>query len=295
MRDRPDVWEKALADFAATPNSTGLLWKVEKDGVPPSWLFGTMHVTDAALGPSAKKAFAESNTVVLESTEVLDPANRVKIGTELAGMTKLAEGTVFDTEFTSEEKEALGKLTAAHGVPYFAARRLKPWFLGTLLAVPPCVQAAMLQGNHPLDEQLYLDAVAGGKKVVGLESAAEQMAALRSLDTTTTPQMLLEYVRLGPEEIENWYATLAALYAEERPTLLVALMAHMPELQAQATVLAESDDALVTGRNLVMRDRLLPILEEGGAFVAVGALHLSGAKGLVELLRESGYTVTRAP
>ena len=51
---------------------------------------------------------------------------------------------------------------------------------------------------------------------------------------------------------------------------------------------------LIDERNLRMRDRLLPILEKGDAFVAVGAMHLSGETGLVELLRQSGYTVTRA-
>ncbi len=35
-----------------------------------------------------------------------------------------------------------------------------------------------------------------------------------------------------------------------------------------------------------------PLLEEGGLFIAVGALHLPGKKGLVALLREAGYTVT---
>jgi uncharacterized protein YbaP (TraB family) len=278
------------------PNGTGLLWKVAKADTAPSWLFGTMHVTDAsALGASGRSAFAEARTVVLESTEVLDPGRRAQLQTELLDMARLPEGTTFDADFTPGEKEELGQLTAAHGIPYFAARRLKPWFLATTLAVPPCEQIAMLRGGHPLDEQLYLDALASGKRVVGLESAAEQMNALRSLDQATTPQMLLEYVRLGETEVENWYATLAALYAEERPALLIAVMSHMPELQAQAQALAESDDALVTDRNLIMRDRLLPILQQGGAFVAVGALHLSGKDGLVELLREAGYGVARVP
>jgi uncharacterized protein YbaP (TraB family) len=41
-----------------------------------------------------------------------------------------------------------------------------------------------------------------------------------------------------------------------------------------------------------MRDAAGPLLDEGGVFIAVGALHLSGEKGLVALLREAGYTVT---
>ena len=52
----------------------------------------------------------------------------------------------------------------------------------------------------------------------------------------------------------------------------------------------ESDIAVK--RNYGMRDASLPLLEQGGAFIAVGALHLLGKEGLVELFRAAGYTVT---
>src|SRR4029078_782514 len=39
-----ESYKAALADFAAVPNSSGLLWKIEKGGVTPSWLFGTIHI-----------------------------------------------------------------------------------------------------------------------------------------------------------------------------------------------------------------------------------------------------------
>ena len=45
-------------------------------------------------------------------------------------------------------------------------------------------------------------------------------------------------------------------------------------------------------RNLGMRESAVAHLSEGGAFIAVGALHLPGRHGLVALLREAGYTVT---
>ncbi len=41
-----------------------------------------------------------------------------------------------------------------------------------------------------------------------------------------------------------------------------------------------------------MCDGALPHLDKGGAFIAVGALHLPGKTGLVSLLREAGYTLT---
>jgi uncharacterized protein YbaP (TraB family) len=45
-------------------------------------------------------------------------------------------------------------------------------------------------------------------------------------------------------------------------------------------------------RNATMLDRALPLIEGGNAFIAVGAAHLPGDQGLVELFRKSGYEVT---
>ena len=46
-------------------------------------------------------------------------------------------------------------------------------------------------------------------------------------------------------------------------------------------------------RNVTMVNRMAVRLAEGGAFIAVGALHLPGERGLVSLLTQAGYTVTR--
>ena len=51
--------------------------------------------------------------------------------------------------------------------------------------------------------------------------------------------------------------------------------------------------ALLQDRNATMAERAAPLLAAGGAFIAVGALHLSGKTGLVERFRADGYTVTR--
>ena len=71
---RPPI-EKIEAEAAATPNGKGLLWKLEKPGEKPSFLFGTMHMTDprvTTLPPAAQKAFDAAGTVIIETTDVLD-------------------------------------------------------------------------------------------------------------------------------------------------------------------------------------------------------------------------------
>ena len=121
------------------------------------------------------------------------------------------------------------------------------------------------------------------------------MAALASLEALIDAEALLQLIEFGPEVTEDWYATLIELYLQEKVSLLVPLLDRAPEFAAMAATMDETEDALVVVRNHRMHERLLPLLAAGNAFVGVGALHLSGEIGLVELLRGSGYTVTRVP
>src|SRR6202000_1651086 len=61
----PDVYSKVMAESSALPNTEAVLWKVEKSGIPPSYLFGTMHLSDpriAMLSPAVKDAIAHSKS-----------------------------------------------------------------------------------------------------------------------------------------------------------------------------------------------------------------------------------------
>ncbi|MGZ5915114.1 MAG: TraB/GumN family protein, partial [Hyphomicrobium sp.] len=77
------------------------------------------------------------------------------------------------------------------------------------------------------------------------------------------------------------------------------ISAAMPFQIALAKHVGIGDDAfagfqekLLTERNVKMRATAQPLLEQGGVFIAIGALHLPGKQGLIALLREAGYTVT---
>lgn len=294
-RDRPEIWEKTLADLENTPNSTGLFWKIEKDGTSPSWLLGTIHIPDpevTAFKPAIVGAFEQSDVLVLELEEEFGKG-KLALAQKLGPLAQLPNGQTFDSDFTQDQKDALGKMTAAVGMPYFVARKMKPWFLAITLSLPPCVQAAMLRGEQGVDEKLQRQALAAGKRLAGLETIDEQIAALASLEAMIDATTLLELVELGLDENADLFATQVQSYLQERPSLALFLTRNMPELRQSADAFRAVEGALLHDRNLRMHDRLLPILEDGGAFVGIGALHLQGDDGLVELLRASGYTVTR--
>jgi uncharacterized protein len=88
--------------------------------------------------------------------------------------------------------------------------------------------------------------------------------------------------------------TLVQLYLTRK------ISAALPFQIAIAKQVGIGDDAfagfqekLLIDRNAKMRTTAEPLLQDGGVFIAVGALHLPGKQGLVALLREAGYTVTK--
>ena len=260
------------------PNAHGLFWKIEKSGIAPSWLLGTMHIPDEVttnFRPAVIDAFERAGVVVLEIEDVSDEGKQA-LAEKVLAVAQLPEGESFDRTFTKEQTDTLGDMTAAIGMPYFAARRMQPWLLAISLAMPPCVHVAMLRGEEGVDEKLQRLAVEGGKRVVGLETVDEQVMALASLEEVVGPDELLELVSLGPGAIADLFATQVQSYIDEQPSLAVALMLNMPEFGSSAEVFRAVEGTLIRDRNLRMRDRLLPILEEGGVFVGVGALTSAG-------------------
>ena len=116
----------------AIPNAEGLLWKVERASSAPSWLFGTMHVPDPRVTslkePVVGGLRGPPRSWCWKSTEVTTDRDS-QLALDMLELAQLPEGETFDAEFTAAEKDALGKLTAARGIPYFAARKLKLWFV----------------------------------------------------------------------------------------------------------------------------------------------------------------------
>jgi len=78
--------------------------------------------------------------------------------------------------------------------------------------------------------------------------------------------------------------------------LIAGIASQMLPLAKRAGVKGDGYEGyqreLIENRNRRMRTKSLPLLINGNAFIAVGALHLIGPSGLVALYREAGYTVT---
>ncbi|EHK58558.1 TraB/GumN family protein [Allomesorhizobium alhagi] len=294
-RDDPALLARIRAEAAATPNGDSLLWKLEKAGQEPSFLFGTMHMTDprvTSLTPAAERAFDASRTVVIETTDVLDPAKMLAGMMKRPELTMFIDGTTLASHMSPEDAEAVEKALDERGIPPATVAKMKPWMLSAMLALPACELARKAAGAPVLDVKLAEDAKAAGKRLEGLETITDQLEAMASLPIEFHMQGLIDTLKLG-DKTDDVIETMIVLYQSGQTGMYWPLFrAVLPGSDEDEAGYAAFEETMVTARNRNMAEKAAPILDEGDAFIAVGALHLPGPNGLVELLRKEGYTVS---
>lgn len=297
----PLIAERAPAAFAAleaeaarTPFGHGALFRVAYPGAPPSFVFGTLHLSDPRAAPAsaASAALARSRTVLVETVEDgarlrrLPPARALALRAALrAGPGERARDLL--------DADALRRLAAlgrAAGFAPQAVADMKPAALALVLDLPPCARAA-----DYADAWIAAAARARGLTPVGLETLAEQIEALGPLDARTATALLeatLKQASAGEDIVE----TSLILYARGDLGALLAFMRMgepLPGVAGSGTP-PEFLDLLIDRRSARMAERAAPYLKAGGAFLAVGAAHLPGEKGLLRDLERRGFSVERA-
>ncbi|MCV9966057.1 TraB/GumN family protein [Pararhizobium sp. BT-229] len=294
-RSDPQALAVLRKQAAETPNGQGIFWKIERAGTEPSYLLGTMHITDPRVVITPEEAWApfdNADTVALEleSGEPMDIARALFSRPEL---TMFTDGTSMKTLLTAEELDRLEALLKQRGIPLFAVAKMKPWMLLMHISLPACEKKRAAAGLAPLDLSLMRIARDLDKTVVGLETAAEQMESLSAIDSAPLLRTVLQQMEAG-DKLDDMFATMTDMYLAGDTGMFVPLSYHI--LGTTAGSDPGFDDFMkiaVVDRNIRMAERAAHLLEDGNAFIAVGALHLIGEQGLVELFRKQGYTVTR--
>ncbi|MFU0506185.1 TraB/GumN family protein [Pseudaminobacter sp. NGMCC 1.201702] len=291
----PGLAARIGAEAAATLNGKGLLWRIDKPGHEPSFLFGTMHMTDprvVSLTPAAEQAFDAAATVVIETTEILDPAKMMAGLMREPDLTMFTDGTTLMSRLSPQDAAIVADALQARGIPPESVSKMKPWMLAAMVTLPACELARKASGAPILDIKLAEDAQAAGKKLEGLETVADQLRAMASLPIDFHMKGLVQTLKLG-DRIDDITETMIVLYKNGDTGMFWPLFrAVLPDDDDDEAGYAAFEEAMITARNKVMADRAEPILARGNAFIAVGAMHLPGPKGLIELLRRQGFTAT---
>lgn len=271
-----------FAAQASDPFDSGLLWKVEGAGATPSYLFGTMHSDDPAvvdLPAPVRRAFDQAGSLTLEV--VLDPQSLLSMASALL----LTDGKSLESLIGRRLYERSVEGLRAQGVPEILVAGMKPWAVAVTLMTP------VTTGGLVLDHALYRDAVAAGKKVHGLETVAEQTGLFDDLS-------LKDQITLLQDTLDN-LGDIGAMLGELQVAYLDRDLKRLQEIseasmRAGDPQLAETfNRTIVLERNQRMAERMQSRLREGQQFIAVGALHLAGEQGLLRLLSERGYRLSR--
>jgi uncharacterized protein len=286
--------EAARADDLV--NGDGLLWLIDKAGLAPSYLFGTIHSTDESALEVARRAAQSINGAKIVATELggpIDTIEKANIAAVTLAKALDRDHDTFEGVIAPEDREKIEKLITSLGYPAEFAHHLKPWFLAILTALPKCEAERETLNLPEVDQFLAETARDSGVKVIALETAEEQLAAIASMRPQVVAALLTLAAR-DPALNDNLYATMLRLYRESRPAEILAVSDALGGLSdSERAAQDEFTVALLQGRNATMAERAAPLLASGGAFIAVGALHLAGKAGLVERFRAQGYTVTK--
>ena len=258
----------------------GVLWKVRAANGGTSHLFGTIHVADdevVNLPTPVTARFAASRTYVMEV--VPEPEEIM----EMASMMYVGDGEKLDALISPPLFQRVVEILAAYNVPEVAITSMRPWSAYLTMSYPADMRPV-------LDLRLLEQAQAGGMETHGLESLVEQGHIFSDMPTADQVRLLADtacHHETLSEDMEN----MKRLYLAR--DLKGMFVYGQRQGFADNTLYEQLSERLLTTRNGVMAERMQPYLDAGGAFIAVGAMHLPGKEGILNRLAKRGYGVER--
>lgn len=281
------VFAAPLSADAEQQFASGLLWKVSKPGVRPSHVFGTLHSPDARLATlplPVERAFARARSLTLEF--IADDYARQRF---LEAAMFLDRQTLAEKIGREDFERVLGRLGPL-GLKRELVDRLKPWGVLLNLRSAPAAGATDAPG---IDAALYDRARARRLPLHQMEGIEEQVFVFDDFPMDSQVALLKHALAHYDELSAMSEATLKAYLARDLAGLWRVqqeFVARHPEIAAHNAGFVKR---ILHDRNVVMAFRMQRQLRKGEAFVALGALHLYGETGVLALLAEDGWEVTR--
>lgn len=273
----------SVAAFAQKTNTNNtLLWRISGNGLKqPSYLFGTIHMlcsNDIQLSDSLKSAISRSDRVYLELDmdnfiEMLSVVNKMKMNgdTTLADLLTEEEYTKVKNFFTSQRSL----------IPFSMLETYKP-----MLAASTMMQASFDCDDPIAMEQLVMqEAKKVRKRIKGLETMAFQISIFDSIPYRLQAKQLVKYIEEYDKKDDKSFEELSQAYRNQELTRLEQLT-----LQEDAGI-QNFTEILLYNRNTDWVQKMNKYMKEESIVVAVGAGHLPGERGVINLLRKAGYKV----
>jgi uncharacterized protein YbaP (TraB family) len=294
-----------LAEIAAaadaTPFATGNFWRATR-GDQVITIAGTYHFDDPRHAPNIEALtphIQAAKTVLVEAGPDEEKALMRHIAENPSAMV-ITDGLPLNQRLPPEVWDPLKDALSDRGIPAFMAAKFQPWYVLTLLSIPPCAMTAMTEKPKGLDGAVIDTALAAGVPVRGLEPYDTLFRIFGSI----TPEELNELLvsTLAIEDMsEDYFTTLVDSYFAGESRMAWELMRFAAydtpgytrdQIDAD---FARMEEIVSSSRNRAWIPVLTEAAAQGPVFTAFGALHLSGEDGVLNLLKKEGFTLEELP
>ena len=270
-------------DAPKEAEESSLLWEITGNGLEkPSYLFGTIHIIgseDYFWTDIMNEKFNTTETLVLE----IDLENSMMAMLSMMGSVRMKKGVSLQDLLTEEEYKLVEDyFNNEMGMPISLFDRIKPMFTSMMISEG---------GQEGMDEmtsyemELMDKAKEKDMAIEGLETIKYQMSMFDSIPYEDQAKMLVEAVKGGDEEAENTLDEMIELYKNQDIDGLYEL------IMAEDSDMENFEDILLVTRNKNWIPKIEKFASQKPTFIAVGAGHLPGKQGVINLLKAKGYTV----
>ena len=266
------------------PEDSALFWSMSRDGRQAGYLLGTIHSEDPRVLDFSDGFLDRLRSNKVFAMEMVPDAVTLE---RLGGYMKYPRGQSLEAVLGSERFHALESALSAYKVPAGFIRMMKPWAAMMTLSTPPP------DTGFFMDLSLSLRASGSGLEVVGLETLEEQLSFLENMPMPMQIDLLDQAIAESDHVVEV-HGQMVNAYLQNNLQALQALSdEQLGEVGEDAkTYFIELG---IHARNRRMADSLLQLLEQDTVFAAVGALHLPGEQGLINILRRHGFVLDPLP
>ena len=269
----------SMQSIAQRDKTNTLLWEISGNGLQqPSYLFGTIHMIckeDFLISEIVKQKFNSSKQVYLE-LDMDDPQLQV---TMMQQMQLPDKETLKNKLGESDFKKLDSFLQKEMNMNLVMFDKFKPMMVMSILAqrLLPCA------GMESYDMNFAKMATEQKKELLGLEKVEDQLGVFDAIPDSLEIRSIMNMVN-DFESHKKEFSRMSSIYKTQDLDALYQLMAESPEMMG-------SQELLLDRRNRNWIPVMESVMKNSTTFFAVGAGHLAGSQGVLELLRKQGYKV----
>ena len=256
-----------------------MLWKISGNGIKEaSYLYGTIHITcDATLPQKAINALEATNQLYLE-LDMDDPSLQQSM---MQGM-MMKDGKTMASLVSAEDFKIVDAfLVKQLGFSAQMLNTFKPFMVSAML-YPKMIDCEMQSV-----EQKLMDVTKEQKEeVFGLESVAEQMKVFDAIPYEIQMKELVKTAKTDLEKDKKEMELFMEIYKSEDINAM-----YKATQESENEITSKFEEILLSNRNKNWIPIIEKVAKEKATFFGVGAGHLGGEMGVIQLLRKKGYKV----